>query len=283
MATLADPLGDRSRTGDGVLADRDSGVPRRALIDQPLHQSPGALLKPCMTRTHHRRACSTSSRISTRRSRQALNSSRAYGVSRHARSRSSGRSRSTRKKVTTSPSRSLITSNRDGAWPGAPSSAHEGLDVALVRRASARRSRARAGSSRRSTAPAASAGRPPRRSRRRVHVPMVAGSSACSSPPRRSPERERRITYVIRHGGQAYPGQVQARDGTGQRGHVAPKHVWVDGDGMSAARAPGILLDWRVVDGGRWEAHVVWANGGGNVKARSVLEWLPAERVTPRE
>lgn len=74
---------------------------------------------------------------------------------------------------------------------------------------------------------------------------------------------------------------VQAGDGTGQRGHQAPKHVWVDGDRLASDRAPGILLDWRAVEG-RWEAYVVWADGGGNVKPRAYFEWLPEERVTPR-
>lgn len=76
---------------------------------------------------------------------------------------------------------------------------------------------------------------------------------------------------------------MRAGDGTGQRGEVTPKHVWVDGDLLAASRCPGVLLDWRVVEGGKWEAYVIWADGGGNVKPRTYLEWLPADRVRLRE
>ena len=50
----------------------------------------------------------------------------------------------------------------------------------------------------------------------------------------------------------------------------------------STGRAPGILLDWRAVQG-RWEAYVVWADGGGNVKPRAYLEWVRQEHVTRRD
>lgn len=75
---------------------------------------------------------------------------------------------------------------------------------------------------------------------------------------------------------------MQAGDGSGQRGEVTPKHVWVNGDRLASERSPGILLDWRVVDGGRWEAYVVWADGGGNVKVRSYVEWVDQDKVSPR-
>ena len=79
-----------------------------------------------------------------------------------------------------------------------------------------------------------------------------------------------------------YSGGMRANDQTGQRGHVGPKHVWVNVTGASTGRAPGILLDWRSVQG-RWEAYVVWADGGGNVKPRAYLEWVRQEHVTRRE
>ena len=79
-----------------------------------------------------------------------------------------------------------------------------------------------------------------------------------------------------------YSGSMRANDQTGQRGHVGPKHVWVNVTGASTGRAPGILLDWRTVQG-RWEAYVVWADGGGNVKPRAYLEWVRQEHVTRRD
>ena len=75
---------------------------------------------------------------------------------------------------------------------------------------------------------------------------------------------------------------MQSSDGTGQRGHVMPKHVWVNVTGASTGSAPGILLDWRVCKG-RWEAYVVWADGGGNIKPRAYLEWVQQEHVRPRD
>ena len=77
---------------------------------------------------------------------------------------------------------------------------------------------------------------------------------------------ERADTSTFEH--MFYSGSMRANDQTGQRGHVGPKHVWVNVTGASTGRAPGILLDWRTVQG-RWEAYVVWADGGGNVKPRA--------------
>lgn len=73
---------------------------------------------------------------------------------------------------------------------------------------------------------------------------------------------------------------MKARDGTGQQGYPAPKHVWVRVDELAA---PGILLDWRVAEGGTWEAFVMWASGGGDDQARAHLEWVPQDRVRPRD
>lgn len=74
---------------------------------------------------------------------------------------------------------------------------------------------------------------------------------------------------------------MQARDGNHQRGHYPPRHVWVNTTGGSMGDSPGIILDWRTVQG-RWEAYVVWADGGGNIKPRAYLEWVRAEHVRLR-
>lgn len=72
---------------------------------------------------------------------------------------------------------------------------------------------------------------------------------------------------------------MRANDGTGQAGHTTPKHVWVRSGDVAA---PGILLDWRVADGGRWEAYVVWADPNGE-QPRAHLEWVDQDRVKPWE
>jgi hypothetical protein len=68
---------------------------------------------------------------------------------------------------------------------------------------------------------------------------------------------------------------------TGQRGHTAPRHVWVNVTRNPAYRSPGLLLDWRRCPDGRWEALVLWAEGGGNIRPRSHVEWVRQEHVLP--
>lgn len=68
---------------------------------------------------------------------------------------------------------------------------------------------------------------------------------------------------------------------TGQRGHTAPRHVWVNVTGNPVHRSPGVLLDWRRCPDGRWEALVAWAEGGGNIRPRAHLEWVRREHVRP--
>ena len=62
--------------------------------------------------------------------------------------------------------------------------------------------------------------------------------------------------------------RTQAGAGTGQRGHIAPKRVWVDGDLLASDRVPGSLLDWRVVDGGKWECYCDGENITGSCAFR---------------
>lgn len=77
-------------------------------------------------------------------------------------------------------------------------------------------------------------------------------------------------------------GLVGTTDGTGQRGHPLPRHVWVNVTANPAYRCPGVLLDWRRV-GRRWEALVVYVEGGGNVRPRAHVEWLRQEHVAPSD
>jgi hypothetical protein len=70
---------------------------------------------------------------------------------------------------------------------------------------------------------------------------------------------------------------MRATDGTGQRGKVSPKHVWVR---FGPETAPGVLLDWRQVRGS-WEAYVMYATGGGTSSVTVTVQWLPAAHVRP--
>ena len=92
----------------------------------------------------------------------------------------------------------------------------------------------------------------------------------------RTPVRHPSFEHVF------YPRGVGSADrDTGQRGNTAPRHVWVNVTGNPAYRSPGVLLDWRRQRDGRWEALVVWAEGGGNVRPRSHVEWVRSEHVAP--
>lgn len=75
---------------------------------------------------------------------------------------------------------------------------------------------------------------------------------------------------------------VKAGDGTGQQGHTHPRHVWVCLTGNWSTASPGVLLDWRQSKG-RWQAQVMWAEGGGNIAVHSHLAWVAAEHVRLRE
>jgi hypothetical protein len=67
-------------------------------------------------------------------------------------------------------------------------------------------------------------------------------------------------------------------DGTTNRGHVVPRHVWVAPAGRWQDRCVGILLDQRRGADG-WEVLVTWATGGGNVTVTGHTSWLPASLV----
>lgn len=69
---------------------------------------------------------------------------------------------------------------------------------------------------------------------------------------------------------------MQANDGTGQRGHTVPRHVWVTLP--NGRRCPGVLMEWRQ-GGGRWEALVIYADGGGAAPVNAQTSWVPAEYV----
>ncbi len=72
---------------------------------------------------------------------------------------------------------------------------------------------------------------------------------------------------------------MRAGDGTGQRGHVGPRHVWVR---YGSLASPGVLLDWRK-RGGQWEAYVAYATGGGTSSVTVTVQWVPVAHVRPLE
>lgn len=75
---------------------------------------------------------------------------------------------------------------------------------------------------------------------------------------------------------------MRAGDGTSTGGHTVPRHVWVNQTGGSMPSSPGILLDQRKRNG-RWEALVVYAEGGGNIAVRATTAWVDAAHVRLRE
>lgn len=71
---------------------------------------------------------------------------------------------------------------------------------------------------------------------------------------------------------------VAAGDGTGNRRHVSPRHVWVK---FGSLASPGVLIGWRRGRDGQWSALVVYATGGGNVDVTITSQWVPAAHVRP--
>lgn len=67
-------------------------------------------------------------------------------------------------------------------------------------------------------------------------------------------------------------------DGTTNRGHMVPRHVWVAPDGRWADRCPGIAWDQRRAEDG-WEVLVTYVTGGGNVSPMQHGGWQPASLV----
>lgn len=67
-------------------------------------------------------------------------------------------------------------------------------------------------------------------------------------------------------------------DGTTNRGHVVPRHVWVAPDARWQDRRPGILLEQRRGEDG-WEVLVSYATGGGNVAVTQRTGWVAASLV----
>ena len=71
-------------------------------------------------------------------------------------------------------------------------------------------------------------------------------------------------------------------DGTTNRGHMVPKHVWVAPDGRWHARCPGVAWDRRRTEDG-WEYLVAYVTGGGNVSPQQRLGWVSAALARPIE
>lgn len=73
---------------------------------------------------------------------------------------------------------------------------------------------------------------------------------------------------------------MRASDGSGQRGSIAPRHVWVR---YGSQASPGVLLDWRKNRDRQWEAYVMYATGGGTSSVTVTTQWVPAAHVAPLE
>jgi hypothetical protein len=70
----------------------------------------------------------------------------------------------------------------------------------------------------------------------------------------------------------AHPGP-EHRDGPG-------RHCWVSVPVDGSRPRPGLLLEWRRVEHGRWEGRVVYVAELRPQRWAAVEEWVPAELLT---
>ena len=89
------------------------------------------------------------------------------------------------------------------------------------------------------------------------------------------------------YGGRGVP--LHARSRTGDTGPAAPvgqpcpaKHCWVTVPVEGGGPRPGLLLEWRQDEGGRWEGRVVYAAELRPGRWATVEEWLGEGLLDPR-
>jgi hypothetical protein len=63
--------------------------------------------------------------------------------------------------------------------------------------------------------------------------------------------------------------------------HRRPVFVRVNQTKDPGSSSPGVLIEWRRGARGRWEAHVVFVQGGGTTEPRVVIAWVDAAHVQP--
>lgn len=91
------------------------------------------------------------------------------------------------------------------------------------------------------------------------------------------------LAQRVRAGQAAYP-QPDPRPDLPAEGVCPARHCWVaDAVDDCGAKRPGLLVEWRAVDG-RWEGRVLYLallRRGLDPRWGLVEEWLPAELLTP--
>jgi len=60
------------------------------------------------------------------------------------------------------------------------------------------------------------------------------------------------------------------------------RHCWVGAPVDGGARRPGLLLEWRRTEDGRWQGRVAYAAELRPGRWATVEEWLPAETLQDR-
>lgn len=84
--------------------------------------------------------------------------------------------------------------------------------------------------------------------------------------------------------GSGVPLHARTRSGTPAPAHddeaCPARHCWVSVPVDGNRARPGLLLEWRQVERGRWEGRVVYAAQLRPGRWATVEEWVPAELLT---
>lgn len=76
------------------------------------------------------------------------------------------------------------------------------------------------------------------------------------------------------------PGEVRTPPRASRAQQPAHRHCWVRGPDGAPGPHPGLLLEWRSVGEGMWEALVAYAVQEGD-RVTLVQQWLSAALVSP--